>query len=362
MKFPALAALVLTVALLSGRDAIAAGCTGPRQNDGICGNKELMALHQAGEARLKRLVAAADPLTALLLRRDQAWFMAVVSGQDGGPYDDQDEGERLRKKSALEDRLAALKELTAGAVPAGVTGQWINALGSAKVEKHGDEIAVEIEVRPEYAVDLPTHCALRADLKPGPDGWYAGMPIPTDDDPDAPPPDGKSRLRLRLQGNTLRVVVTSEVDADVSFCTGPEAITGTYFLAGAGAGHAGNPAARTVSPSFDCATAKNADEEEICADPDLARLDAEIARTYRETLRRLDPRLAAQLRDDQRAWAKGNTGAFDIFLHPYWDKQHYFVNQTGNVRAEWETRMRERLAMLVNLDETRQGLAGHWLA
>jgi hypothetical protein len=183
-------------------------------------------------------------------------------------------------------------------------------------------------------------------------------------DADAAPdvPSGKLELRLRLQGNTLRVVVISDIDAAVSFCTGPEAITGTYFLAGPGAGRAGDAAARTVSPSFDCATARNADEEEICADPDLARLDAEIARTYRDTLRRLDPKLASQLRDDQRAWAKGNTGAFDIFLHPYWNKRHYFVNQTGNVRAEWATRMRERLAMLANLDEKRQGLAGHWIA
>jgi uncharacterized protein len=370
MKFPALAALALTVSLLAGRDAVATNCTGPQQNDGVCGDKELMALHRAGEARLKRLLGAADPLTALLLRRDQAWFMAVVSGQDGGPIDEADEG--LRKQAALESRLAALDRLTPGAVPEGVTGQWINALGHAKVDRRGDGIAVEIAAKPEYAVDLPTHCAVRAELKLRPDGWYAGTPVALEgdlgDDPDdadaAPPraPSGKSELRMRLLGNTLRVVVTSDIDAAASFCTGPEAITGTYFLTGTGTGHAGNPAARTVSPSFDCATAKNADEEEICSDPDLARLDAEIARTYRDTLRRLDPRLASHLRDDQRAWAKGNTGAFDIFLHPYWDKRHYFVNQTGNVRAEWATRLRERLAMLANLDEKRQDLAGHWLA
>jgi hypothetical protein len=39
-----------------------------------------------------------------------------------------------------------------------------------------------------------------------------------------------------------------------------------------------------------------------------------------------------------------------------------FVAHTGNIRTEWQTRMRERLAMLANLDEKRQGLAGHWVA
>jgi uncharacterized protein len=379
MNIPVMAAIALTVSLLAGHGAVAAACAGPPQSDGICGDRELMALHHAAEVKLKRLMAAADPLTAMLMRRDQRWLMEVVRGVDGGPFDPKDAPERLRKKTVLEGRLAVLDLLTAGAVPEGVSGRWISALGNAKVEKRGDGIAVEVAAKPDYGVvDGPVECALTAVLKLRPDGWYAGTPAPEDSDPSASGDDkdnvkdaaaspqqaqsDKTELRLRLQGNTLRLVVIRDDDADSSFCTGPEMITGTYFLAGPGGGQAGNPAARIVAPSFDCAAAKNQDEEEICADPDLARLDVEIARTYRDTLRRLDAKLAFHLRNDQRAWTKGNTGAFDTFLHPYWDMQYSFVNQTGAVRSEWETRMSERLAMLANLDETRPGLAGHWLA
>jgi hypothetical protein len=36
----------------------------------------------------------------------------------------------------------------------------------------------------------------------------------------------------------------------------------------------------TVSPSFKCATARNSDEAEVCADPELAARDTEIARVH----------------------------------------------------------------------------------
>jgi uncharacterized protein YecT (DUF1311 family) len=369
MKFSA--GLALMLSLFAGNAAVAATCPGVEKNAAICADKGLSALHQAGEARLRRLVAAADPLTALLLRRDQRWSFEMVVGRDEDPFDASDEPARKRKSSLLEERLAALGHLTPGAIPDGISGDWINAFGKAKVEKRGDAMMVEISSSVSYEEaaeeDQTFSCALKAQVKLRPDGWYAGVPAVVDDDDDddadAPPKpaaSGKSELRLRLQGNTLRVLLVG--DREIALCKGPETITGSYFLTGAGAGRAGDAAARTVSPSFDCATAKNADEEEICSDPDLAHLDAEIARAYRDTLRRLEPRLAAYLRDDERAWSKGNTGAFDTFLHPYWDKLHYFVTQTGTAREEWGTRLRERLAMLANIDEKRQGFAGHWIA
>jgi uncharacterized protein len=361
------AAITLMLSLFAGHGAAAATCPGAEKNVAICADRALAKLHQAGEAKLKRLVAAADPLTALLLRRDQRWWFEMVVGRDNDPSDPADEAERKRKTSLLEDRLAALGRLTPGAIPDGIAGEWINAFGNVKVDRHGDAMTVEISSSVSYpeAGEETFECAVKAEVKLRPDGWYAGASATADDDDDAnapakPAPDGKGEFRLRLQGNTLRVVLVS--DDQITLCNGPETITGSYFLAGPGPGRAGAVAARTVAPSFDCANAKNADEEEICSDPDLARLDAEIARTYRDTLRRLDPGLAGYLRDDQRAWSKGNTGAFDIFLHPYWDKQHYFMSQTGNVREEWQTRMRERLAMLANIDDKRQGFAGHWIA
>jgi uncharacterized protein YecT (DUF1311 family) len=120
-------------------------------------------------------------------------------------------------------------------------------------------------------------------------------------------------------------------------------------------------AARTVSPSFSCATAKGTDEEEICADPDLAVRDADIARAYRDALRMLDAKSAGFLRDDQRAYVKENALAFDVQLEPSWDKQAYFVHHTGNARNELLLRLSERLAMLTNLEPARRGTAGLWV-
>ena len=51
MKFPVIAAVALLVPLLAGRDAVAATCAGAEKNDGICGNRALMALHQAVDAK-----------------------------------------------------------------------------------------------------------------------------------------------------------------------------------------------------------------------------------------------------------------------------------------------------------------------
>ena len=69
MKALTLAALTLVLLPLSTPDVAHAACTGRQVNDGICGNRELMALRQAGDAKLKGIAAAADPLTALLMAR-----------------------------------------------------------------------------------------------------------------------------------------------------------------------------------------------------------------------------------------------------------------------------------------------------
>src|ERR1700716_3337609 len=100
MKLPIMAAIALTLSLLAGRDAAAALCAGPDKDDGFCRDRELVALRQAGEAKLKGLTTAADPLTAMLLRRDQRWFLEIVRGEGGpGPSDKKDDPERLRMKA-----------------------------------------------------------------------------------------------------------------------------------------------------------------------------------------------------------------------------------------------------------------------
>jgi uncharacterized protein YecT (DUF1311 family) len=221
--------------------------------------------------------------------------------------------------------------------------------------------------KPAYAdsADDAMSCNARAEVQPQSDGWLAGPATRIDKDA-APGPAGSDHspfeLRLRLQGHTLRIVLMpSEQD---SFCETPEQITGTYFALGPAAAGQAPPvagAARTVSPSFACATAKGTDEEEICADPDLAARDADIARVYREALRLLDTKSAGFLRDDQRAYVKENAIAFDVQLEPGWDKQAYFVHHTGNARNELLLRLSERLAMLTNLEPARRGTAGLWI-
>lgn len=64
-----------------------------------------------------------------------------------------------------------------------------------------------------------------------------------------------------------------------------------------GGAQAASPAPR---PSFDCARAGSAVERAICADPRLARADAELAQAYRRALAGLDAPAAAALRDEQR--------------------------------------------------------------
>jgi uncharacterized protein YecT (DUF1311 family) len=204
-------------------------------------------------------------------------------------------------------------------------------------------------------------CDLAGTFKKDGSGWFAGDFAA----PGAADARARARARLRLQGNTLRIVHIDDADADADqrVCGGLEIITGSYFSLHPDARAAASVlAARTVSPSFKCATAENSDEEEICADPELAARDAKLARVYAETLRRLEPRLAAQLRADQRGWTKDNPTAYDASLHPGAAKDTSTLHHTDLAREELRLRLDERLAMLANLDEKRQGIVGFWEA
>lgn len=59
-----------------------------------------------------------------------------------------------------------------------------------------------------------------------------------------------------------------------------------------------------AKPSFDCAKARSPAEKLICAEPDLARLDATLAEDFRSALAaaKSDPARAQALRDGQRIW------------------------------------------------------------
>lgn len=59
-----------------------------------------------------------------------------------------------------------------------------------------------------------------------------------------------------------------------------------------------------IKPSFDCARATRAVDQLICAEPDLARDDADLADSYKTALKAdtAQPALAAKLRQEQRNW------------------------------------------------------------
>ncbi|MDB5601700.1 MAG: hypothetical protein JWN71_3744 [Xanthobacteraceae bacterium] len=359
-------------------------CTGAQREvyKAVCADAELVRLDKAVDASLQKLLKAADPLTAMLLRRDQRWFKDIVGAQGIEAFDDTNTTERKHVFDALQGRLARLGRLRVGAAPTSLVGEWGNVHGLVQITKgRGDALRVRIVSQVTYAEDEKGHvCGLTAIVKPE-EGWYEGEPstsksgLAEDDDDDddvtaeAEDKDGDAednspRLRLRLQGNTLRVVM--EVNDEDGFCNGPSSLTGSYFAGIRGASTANakpeEVAARTVSPSFRCDTARRSDAEEICADPDLAEHDVELARTYKEALEELKPETAGHLSADQRAWVLSNADAFDAYFLPAWDKRASYVHHTDDARGELETRQNERIAMLENLDQDREGLVGRWVA
>jgi uncharacterized protein YecT (DUF1311 family) len=319
-----------------------------------CGMPEVMRLDEAVDAALARATAGADPLTALLLKRDQRWFEHAL-----GPGVSIADGELKRLSAALQRRLTALER--GDTRPTDLAGAWFNAFNDMTVEAMADgTLRVEMISRIVYAEsDSVAGCSARAELKRDDEGWFTGTAINTTDG--ATPADNPPfKLRLRRQAGTLRVVLTH--DEQDSFCGRTEQLTGSYFPIGIAAAQSGKAAAQITKPSFDCATVTNLDEQEICADPALAKTDREIAQAYRNVLRRVDATLAGHLRADQRAWVKANTSAFEVQLNPAWNKETSTVHHTGNAREELELRLNERLAMLTNFDARRKGLAGLWFA
>ena len=108
-------------------------------------------------------------------------------------------------------------------------------------------------------------------------------------------------------------------------------------------------AATEVSPSFDCAKARTGAEKAICANPQLAALDASIAKRYNEARKSLDSATAEALLRDQRDFTKVRDDAFE---KPF-DK--------NKPVEEIATRMKHRDAFLASLDlGERKGFTGRW--
>ncbi|MGL4240063.1 MAG: lysozyme inhibitor LprI family protein [Beijerinckiaceae bacterium] len=59
------------------------------------------------------------------------------------------------------------------------------------------------------------------------------------------------------------------------------------------------PATAQPRPSFDCGRAREAVEKAICGSPELATLDRDIARTFNDLRRKIDPDTARALKEEQ---------------------------------------------------------------
>lgn len=70
--------------------------------------------------------------------------------------------------------------------------------------------------------------------------------------------------------------------------------------------------AMAQQPSFDCAAAQQPVETLICADTELAALDAELAEAYRARLAATAGDAQATLRLEQRAWSANRAGACGV--------------------------------------------------
>ncbi len=354
-----LAVAVLGLALSPARAESTFVCGDPHKgmSDAVCADRELTGLGKAVDARFSELVTQADPLTRLLLRRDQGWFAEILGGSYTAPFASRNDPGRLRLGSVLAQRLTTLEALKPRAVAATPAGIWANALATLTVGEGSEAGMLRVTLAAKLAYEgrgETLTCDLAGTVAADRSGWFAGLLMNQD--------GAQARTRLRLQGNTLRVVQQFD-DGESRPCAPLAVATGSYFpLSPAATVAPSAAAARTAAPSFKCAAAQNSDEEEICADPELAARDAEIARLYAETLRRLAPRLAAQLRADQRGWAKDNPTAYDNALHAPAARKNDMLHDTDAARAELLRRLDERRAMLVNLDEKRAGVLGLWEA
>lgn len=320
----------------------------------------------AVEASFAAAVAKAPANVRPLFKRDQAWFNEMIQ-EAAYTVEETDEAE-LREgfADALRLRAATLDDLARGFGRSGLTGAWANALGGVTVTAtEKGAYRLDVELNSNYGSDKHWHCKLTATVKPGMDGWLAGVTTPVQpSEPGAKPADAVS-IKMRRQGDSLRLVLLategqwfSSTDAD---CDRLGQVTGTYF---ASAKQDGTDKTDTsfVTPTFDCTRPETATDEEICADPDLATNDQRLNRAWKALLPRLDEATRRGLTEDQRHWVRSQTLQYPEFLHPAWEKQTSAMHYTVSGRDHLHSLQRERIALLEGFDDKRTGLAGTWLA
>lgn len=321
-------------------------------------DKLVTQIDKAFDTALARMPVNVKPL----LKRDQAWFNEVIADAAEVLSDADVGGDELkdRFRDTLRRRAAALDGIAEASSRPGMAGKWANVFGEITLmPSEGGGYQLKADLRGDYGGERRRSCKLSALVKPAEAGWLSGA-VFADADKSAAPAKPQS-LKLRRQGETLRVVAITGDEGDLADCDSMGQITGSYFAAGK---DVASDKADTafVAPTFDCTRPETATDEEICADPELADNDQRLNRAWKALLPRLDEATRHALTDDQRNWVKSQTEEFPEFLHPAWEKQTSQVHDTIGARDHVNALQRERLALLEGFDDKRTSLAGIWLA
>ena len=88
--------------------------------------------------------------------------------------------------------------------------------------------------------------------------------------------------------------------------------------------------AQPMRPTFDCGPGARPVEKAICSDPDLTRLDRQIAEAYRSALARQDRHGVARLRKDQRNFIAIRNRSFG---NPHYQLRHDLESRLEALRA-----------------------------
>jgi uncharacterized protein YecT (DUF1311 family) len=317
-------------------------------------------IDKAFDAALAKTPATIRPL----LKRDQAWFDEIIlSAAESVPQSD-DADERAGFTETLRQRTTTLEAIGNGFGRPGYAGGWVNAFGGLVVTPaEGGAYRVAIETRAVYGSgnDHVRQCKVNALVKPASEGWLTGMILP---DETKPAPAKSPSIKIRRQGETLRVVVSGQdwSESNRPDCEYMWQLTASYFASGKPDNVTDKADTTFVVPTFDCARPETASDEEICADPDLADNDQRLNRAWKALLPRLDETTRRALNEDQRGWVHAQAYQYPEFLHPAWEKLTSFMHFTADARDRLDQLQRERIALIEGFDEKRNGIAGVWLA
>src|SRR5215470_13889988 len=89
----------------------------------VCNEQELRKLGNEIDDELARLLRSADPLTALLLKRDQVYFTDILGADNVPGFQSHGDKEYARIFAALKARRRGLTELRSGGVTT-LEGDW----------------------------------------------------------------------------------------------------------------------------------------------------------------------------------------------------------------------------------------------